>query len=94
MIENIELKINNTLQSNGYEQQALDLQMVIVGVTENDKSLRIFLNTVLQLFKWELWKIRNLIKYENLRYTTEAITKTIKKKKLNHVADFGPKQRL
>ena len=77
VIKNIEAKINNTLQSKGYRQQKLNLEMVIVGVIENEECVRIFLNTILQIFKWELWKIRNLIKYENVRYTSGAITKTI-----------------
>ena len=77
VIKNMEAKINNTLQSKGYRQQNLDLEMVIVGVIENEECVRIFLNTILQFFKWELWKIRNLIKYENVRYTSGAITKII-----------------
>ena len=77
VIKNMEAKVNNTLQSKGYRQQKLDLEMVIVGVIENEECVRIFLNTILQIFKRELWKIRNLINYENVRYTSGAITKTI-----------------
>ena len=77
VLKNIETKINNTLQSNGYEQHFLNLQIIITGVNENETCVRIFLNTILQIFKWEIWKIRNLIKYENLRYTSRAITKTV-----------------
>ena len=36
-----------------------------------------FLNTILHILKWELWKIRNIIKYENKTYPDEAIVKTI-----------------
>ena len=34
-------------------------------------------NTILHIFKWEVWKIRNIIKYENIRYTSGSITKTV-----------------
>ena len=62
-----------------------------VGPRVSEKS--ILLKTILQIFKWELWNKLIIIKYENLRYTSEAITKT-NSTKLKHVADFKPNQNL
>ena len=50
VLKNLETKINQTLQSNGYEQQLLDLQLILLG---------------------------DIIKYENIRYTSGSITKTV-----------------
>ena len=36
-----------------------------------------FLNTILHILKWELWKTRNIIQYENKTHPNEAIVKTI-----------------
>ena len=54
-----------------------NLQTAVLGVLEKDECKRIFLNTILHIFKWEIWKVRNLIKYESARYTSESITKII-----------------
>ena len=77
VLNNIEAKVNNTLLSNGYQRHFFDLQNVIVGVEKKEECVRVFLNTILHIFKWELWKIRNLIKYEHMRYTSRNITKII-----------------
>ena len=77
VLKKIQTKINGTLQSKGYRQRSLDLKTVILGVEENEECVRIFLNTILHILKWELWKIRNIIKYENITYPNEAIVKTI-----------------
>ena len=69
----IQTKIKDTLQSKGYRQRSLDLKMVILGVEENEECVRISLNTILHILKWELRKIRNIIKYENKTYPNEAI---------------------
>ena len=77
VLKNLETKINQTLQSNGYEQQLLDLQLILLGDSEKEDCVRVFINTILHIFKWEVWKIRNIIKYENIRYTSGSITKTV-----------------
>ena len=77
VFKNLESKINRILQSEGYQQHVFNLQTAVLGVLEKDDCVRIFLNTILHIFKWEIWKIRNLIKYESIRYTSESITKII-----------------
>ena len=76
-LKKIQTKINDTLQSKGYRQRSLDLKTVLLGVEENEECVRIFLNTVLHILKWKLWKIRNIIKYENKTYPNEVIFTTI-----------------
>ena len=68
VLNNIEAKINNTLLSSSYQRHFFDLQNVIVGVEKRKK---------MYIFKWELWKIRNLIKYEHMNYTSWNITKIV-----------------
>ena len=77
VLKKIQTKINDTLQPKGYKQCSLDMKIVILGVKENEECVRIFLNTILYILKWELWKIRNIIKYEIKTYPNEAIPKTI-----------------
>ena len=58
-------KINATLQQNGHEHVHLYLKNVILCFEIQSDRIRIYLNTILQIVKWEVWKIRNFIKYEN-----------------------------
>ena len=77
VLANVNIKINVTLQRNGHENVHLDLQHVILGFESSDNNIRIYLNTILHIVKWEVWKIRNLIKYENKSFPATAILKSI-----------------
>ena len=77
VLANVNIKINATLQRNGHENVHLDLQHVILGFESSDNNIRIYLNTILHIVKWEVWKIRNLIKYENKSFPATAILKSI-----------------
>ena len=46
VLNDIETRINNSLQRKGYTQLSIDLQMVIIGAEEKEKIVRVFLNTV------------------------------------------------
>ena len=37
------------------------------GLENQNKRISTFVNTILHIVKWELWKIRNLVKYETKR---------------------------
>ena len=50
----------------------LDSHQVILGYTDGSKELKSFVNFCLSVTKWELWKIRNIIKFENQRYTENS----------------------
>ena len=41
----IETRINNSFQRKGYIQLSIDLQMVIIGADEKEKSMRVFINS-------------------------------------------------
>ena len=77
VLANVNIKINATLQRNGHENVHLDLQHVILGFESSDNNIRIYLNTILHIVKWEVWKIRNLIKYENKSFPATASLKSI-----------------
>ena len=70
-------KINATLQQNGHEHVHFDLRNVILGFEIQSDRIRIYLNTILQIVKWEVWKIRNLIKYENKFFSVTSILKSV-----------------
>ena len=71
-LTNINNKINTILEQVGHEHVKFGLKNVILGfdydTVQNVQNghVRIYLNTVLQMVKWEIWKIRNIIKYENI----------------------------
>ena len=77
VLVNINVKINTTLQQHGHETVHLDLKHLILGFENTDKNVRIYLNTIMHIIKWEVWKIRNLIKYENKSFSATAILKSI-----------------
>ena len=70
-------KINATLLRNGQEQVLLDLKNVIIGFNNTDNCIRIYINTILHIVKWEIWKIRNVIKYENKLFSATIILNSI-----------------
>lgn len=70
-------KINNTLQANGQDQIHFNEKNFILGFDHQVHSIRIYINTILHIVKWELWKIRNLIKYEKKVYSISAIVNSI-----------------
>ena len=70
-------KINATLQQNGHEHVHLDLRNVILGFEIQSDRIRIYLNTILQIVKWKVWKIRNLIKYEYKFFSVTPILKSV-----------------
>ena len=80
VLVNINVKINTTLQHHGYETGYLYLKHVILGFENTQENLRIYLNTIMHIIKWEVWKIRNLIKYENKSFPATAILKSVLRK--------------
>ena len=56
---------------------SLQSHEIIIGYLHTNKIIRIFVNFVLHILKWELWKIRNVIKHENRAFTPEQIFNSI-----------------
>ena len=46
---------------------------IVIGYLHTNKIRRIFVNFVIHVLEWELWKIRNLVKHENQTFTTDQI---------------------
>ena len=51
----------------------------------SDNENMVYLNTILLLFKWEWWKIRNKFKYNRTRYCTRDILKLLQNNVKNHL---------
>lgn len=76
----LENKMNEILANHGFSKIVLEGYHVIYGFLHDNKTLRIFVNFILHIFKWELWKTRNKIKYENQSYTVVNITENTVRK--------------
>ena len=57
-------KINSVLNKQLQITIWLDSQDVIIGFIHESKTIRIFINFIFHMLKWELWKIRNKIKFD------------------------------
>ena len=82
-LTNINAKVNTILEQAGHKHVKFDLKNVILGFnydTVQNVHIRIYLNTVLQMVKWEIWKNRNIIKYENKLFSTASLLKCIMSK--------------
>lgn len=66
--------INNILNEQFQITILLESQDVIIGFIHESKNIRIFINFILHILKWELWKIRNKIKFEHQRFSANQIT--------------------
>ena len=45
---------------------------ILIGYLHSNKVIRIFVNFVMHIAKWELWKIRNSIKHEKQIFTVNS----------------------
>ena len=79
----IEHKINLILAETNHEEIYFDLKTMYCVLENQNKRISTFVNIILHIVKWELWKIRNLVKYENKAYNTKSI-KDIITKKIRH----------
>ena len=57
----------NILLRNKLNVAAIQIQLkhIILGFLHADQNIQTLINFVLHLLKWELWKQRNLVKFEN-----------------------------
>ncbi|MCG8113316.1 MAG: zinc-binding domain-containing protein, partial [Candidatus Thiodiazotropha taylori] len=69
--------INRILNSQGFPDIVLEGYHVVLGFKHVNKTVRIFVNFILHIFKWELWKIRNNMKHEHYRYSATDIFSVI-----------------
>ena len=80
VIRNVQEKINIVLNELYSQNLLLENYHVILGYLDGPKKLRCFVNFCLVLMKWEIWKFRNYVKFENRRYTVNEISKLILQK--------------
>ena len=86
IVRQIEGKLNTVL--NEYDETLeLDTHHIILGYTDGTKISRSFINFCILVLKWELWKIRNKVKFENRRYTANESVKLIIQK-IKDATDF------
>ena len=76
----LENKMNEILANHGFSNIVLEGYHVILDFLHVNKTLRFFVNFILHIFKWELWKTRNKIKYENQIYTVVNISENTVRK--------------
>ena len=79
----IKHKINLNVAETNYEEIYFDLKTMYFGLENQNKRISTFVNVILHIVKWELWKIKNLVKYENKACNTKSIT-DITTKKIRH----------
>ena len=77
IIDRLQNKMNGII--NTYFNCSIHLQSndSIIGYLHENKNIRIFVNFILHISKWELWKIRNNIKHENQTFTKDKIVDII-----------------
>ena len=76
-------KMNNIINTHFDCSILLQSHDIITGYLNKNKIIRIFVNFVLHVFKWEIWKIRNLRKHENKLFTQDQVFVTIAQKIAN-----------
>ena len=76
IVRQIEGKLNTVL--NEYDKTLeLGTHHIILGYTDGTKISRSFIIFCILVLKWELWKIRNNVKFENRRYIANESVKLI-----------------
>ena len=76
-------KMNNIINTHFNCSILLHSHDIIIGYLNTNKIIRIFVNFVLHVFKWEIWKIRNLMKHENKTFTRDQVFITVVQKIAN-----------
>lgn len=65
IIQDVESNINTIIREKYQEIITLQLKNVILGFIHVNTNIETFVNFILHMLKWEIWKQRNLIKFEN-----------------------------
>ena len=60
----IENKLNTLMNNVGQNRKYFSLKTCITGFEDTNETIRLVWNTVAQLLKWEIWKLRNVSKFE------------------------------
>ena len=75
---NIELMLNSIIAHTYQETVTLKFQDIILGIRIKNLHIQTLVNFILHSFKWELWKQRNVVKFENKRVSSETIVNSLR----------------
>ena len=80
ILQELELKINHVLEDDSKPAIKIVPYHFILGFTHENSTIRVFVNFIIVLAKWEIWKIRNTIKFDNILVTNRFILEHIMQK--------------
>ena len=77
VIHKIENKINCILENDLHLKISLLSTHLVLGLLHENSLVRKFVNFIIILSKWEIWKLRNNVKFNNKHYSFQQITDSI-----------------
>ena len=63
---------------------------ILIGFEDKNETNKLIWNTVAQLLTWEMWKLRNVIKYEGKRISSLKLIES-EQKKIRNACRFWEK---
>ena len=88
-ISEIEDKINCILGADIQPKINLSSANLVLGFLHENSQARNFVNLILILSKWEIWKLRNKIKFDNRQFSVQQIIHCILLKVRTAVSVLG-----
>ena len=88
-INEIEDKINRILEADTQLKVNLSSANQVLGFLHESRHVRDFINLILILSKWEIWKLRNKIKFDNRQFSVQQIIDCILLKVRTAVSFLG-----
>ena len=88
-INEIEDKINRILEADTQLKVNLSSAHLVLGFLHESSHVRNFINFILILSKWEIWKLRNKIKFDNRQFSVQQIIDCILLKVCTAVSFLG-----
>ena len=73
IVNQLEQKINRVLENDSRLAIKIAPYHFILGFTHENSIVRVFVNLIIILVKWEMWKIRNKIKFDNIQVTNRFL---------------------
>ena len=89
IIREIEAKINCILEAVSQLKINLLSSHLVLGFLHENSHIRKFVNFIIILMKWEIWKLRNKVKYDNRQFSFQQILDCILQKVHTAVSFLG-----
>ena len=77
IIHEIEIKVNHILEDDLQQRINFTPFHFILGFLHEKSYIRIFVNFIIILTKWEIWKHRNKIKHDNKQFSNQFIFNSV-----------------